>query len=233
MGIRFLIAAAVASVFFGATASADIVFNQVPNQSGGYVSDTDQTFFGQEHYWQRVADDFQLGEAADLTQVVFFGFFYNSYYAPEDEVVRLRFYHARETDDLPNESAIVFEQTVQNPSRQETGEHVFAGPDPPEYRYTIDLASPVSVAANTKYWLEFVQLGDPDSDFIWESAHALPQDRIAGVNAGHPDWIYSTTRTSLAFQLLTPEPSTVGFVTFSLLLYLRRRVRRGACARSG
>ena len=232
--VRSLIVATIMSLLVAPAASADVVWNQVPYQGGGFVSDTDQTFFGQEHYWQRMADDFQLGADASLTQATVYGFFYNSYSAPMNEVVRLRLYHARLSDGLPDENAIVYEQTIQNPSRQETGEHVFAGSDGPEYRYTIDLVPPVEIAADTRYWLEFIQVDDPESDFFWETALTTsPQDRVAGTNAIHPNWDYAAPRAALAFQLLTPEPGTIGFLAFGLLFTQRRRLRRGSSARSG
>jgi hypothetical protein len=230
--VRFAFAAALAGVVFCSTASADVVWDQSPNQRGGYVSDTDQTFFGQEHYWQRMADDFRLGEGVILTRAVAYGFFYNSYSAPADETIRVRLYSARESDGLPG--AVLYEQTIQNPAREETGEHIFAGSDGPEYRYTIDFETPFAVAADTRYWFEFIQLGDPESDFFWESSHvSSAQDNAAGNNAVHPNWAYTAPANGFAFQLLTPEPGTVGLMLFSVAFSRRRKIRRGAGARSG
>ena len=208
------------------------MFEQVPNQRGGFISDTDALYFGQEHYWERMADDFQLGDAAQLTSVVFWGFFYDSYYAPGNESIQLRFLGARKSDELPDENAVLYSETFQNPSRQTTGEIVLAGPGPPEYKYTIDLAAPFSVSANTKYWLEVVQLGDPESDFAWESARLFsPGQRVAFNNQLQPNWAYSNG-SNLAFQLVIPEPNGIGIIAFSLLFH-RRRGRHGARARSG
>jgi hypothetical protein len=218
-----------------ASASADIVFEQVPNQSSGGVSDTDAYFFGQEHFWEWLADDFQLSEPARITQVAFWGFFYDAYYAPDQETMRIRFLGARDSDGLPDENAVLYSETFQNPAREATGQQVLVGPGPPEYRYLIDLSSPLWVVPNTRYWLEVVQIGDPESDFSWESARTTsPQDVIAGISAVHPeDWTYAGVRFSLAFQLLIPEPNAFGLLIFGFLLSPWRRHRRGVCARSG
>jgi hypothetical protein len=214
-------------------ASADIVFNQVPNQSGGFPSDTDYLFFGQPNQWQRMADGFQLAAPGQLTQVVFWGFFYDAFYAPDQETMRVRFLGARETDGLPDENAVLYSETFQNPTREATGQQVIVGPGPPEYRYTIDLSSPLLVSANTKYWLEVVQIGDPASDFACETARTTsPQDVVAGNNALHPNWDYVGPRVSLAFQLWVPEPSALGCIVMSFLMYSRRRGQRSIRARS-
>ncbi len=232
---RLLQIVIVAGLALGAApALADIVFSQLPRQIGGFVSDTDQTFFGQPHYWQRNAEDFLLDELWDIRQAVFWGYYSNALFGPDNETMRVRIYGARESDGLPDEGNIIYEQIVQNPHRQETGLAVSSLTLVPEYQYTIDLTSPVSIEAATTYWFEAVQVGDPDSDFFWESAHtATPQDRIASYNANHPDWFYQGPRVGLAFQLLTPEPHTLGIMLASLLLFPRRRGRREYRARSG
>ncbi len=231
---RYLILTAMAIAVFCAAASADIVFSQLPRQIGGFVSDTDQTFLGQPHVWQRIADDFQLSEPAAIIQVVFWGYYSNALFGPDNETMRVRFYGARESDGLPDEATIVYEQTLQNPQRQETGLFVSSLTLVPEYRYTINLASPVSLEANTTYWFETIQVGDPESDFFWESSYtATPQDRIAGVNANFPNWAYGGPRVGVAFQILTPEPHTLGFMAIGLLLIPRWRGRREKIARSG
>lgn len=228
-----LIGVGVVGLVLCGKASADVVFEQVSNQRGGFISDTDAVYFGQEHYWERMADDFQLQEDAALTNVVFFGFYYDAFYAPAQETIRVRFLGARSSDGLPDESAVLYSETFQNPSREATGEIIIAGPGPPEYKYTIDLAAPFTVSANTRYWLEIVQLGDPDSDFAWENALTTsPDDRIAGNNANYPNWAYTSARFSLAFQLIVPEPNGLVLIAMSLFLHPRRRGRRRQRARS-
>lgn len=217
-----------------APASADIVFSQSPNQRGGFVSDRDQTFLGYPHFWAREAEDFQLSEPEVLTRVVFYGFYASAIFAPPSETMRIRFFRPRESDGLPDEGVILYEQTIQDPQREETGEVIQAASNLPEYRYTINLSSSVAIEADTTYWIEAVQIGDPNSDFFWESAiTTTPQDRFATRYVLQPDWFYQGPRAGLAFQLLTPEPNALWFMALGLLVFPRRRGRPERIARSG
>ncbi len=229
----YLMIAGLTSAVFCTVTSAEIVFSQSPNQSGGFVSDTDQTFLGYPHFWARQAEDFHFDEPREITQVIFWGFYASAIFGPLDETMRIRFYRARESDGLPDEGAIVHEQTIQNPQREETGDVIHATADFPEYRYTINLTSSVSIEADTMYWFEAIQVGDPDSDFFWESARTTtPQDRFATIYVLQPNWFYQGPRAGLAFQLLTPEPNALWLTAIGFLLFPRRRGRREHCARS-
>lgn len=112
---------------------------------GGLASDTLFTDFpGGPAVWQRVADDFQLGFAATVQRVVWWGF-YGGTFDPQvdppmgDETMRIRFYDARPADGLPG--AVLFEEAFLNPPRSPTGQVIPTGFVPPEFVYEVDLTS--------------------------------------------------------------------------------------------
>ena len=100
-----------------------------------------------------------------------------------------------------------------------------SGPDPDEYFYEALLSAPAALAANTTYWLEIVQVGDPNSTFRWEASQQVSIFApFAFKNTDIPDWQLTTFDANLAFQLSTvPEPSTVLLLSIGALGILRRR----------
>ena len=234
---RFFMGVAVASVAFCATASADIIVQQLPGQGGGPASDT--LFRNQlnQIVWEQDADNIILSTPAMVRQISWWGFYGGSGTPatppPATETMRIRFYGARTSDNLPDDNNILLEESFLDAPRTATGLFIAVGGRPNEYRYQVELTAPILLEAGTLYWLEVVQVGDVDSLFRWESGETgivLP-----GLSFKHtflPNWQAETG--SLAFELSTvPEPNTFGFMTFGLLLKPRRRVRRGARARSG
>jgi hypothetical protein len=189
-----------------------ILVDQQPTRSGGFAADSDfPTEFGDQHYSATVADNIYLVDSAQVVSVIWWGFYY-LLNAPQTETMRIRFYAARAGDDLPDEygiNGILYDQTIVNPIRELTGETVHTGFARPEYRYTVNLLSPLPLAAETKYWIELTQIGDPDSDFYWEFGRRVPHDGIAGKSTAFPDWHTVGPPADLAFQLIAPEPSAV------------------------
>jgi hypothetical protein len=176
-----------------------------------------------------VADDFQLPQPFTVTRVVWWGFYYSipSWQPPPaQETMRLRFYGARPGDGLPNDGAILYEQTIQNPPRLGTGNLVLVADAVNEYEYTVELPSPIAFTANTSYWLEVAQLGDPQSDFYWETGRILPHNGIAATNPLEPNWAFFGPPYDMAFQLITPEPSVFALVLFAAAVTTQLRDRR-------
>jgi hypothetical protein len=204
-----------------------IVLDQQPTQGGGLGSDTAfRNDFGNPT-WQQVADDVMLDSSATIRRLTWWGFYHEDN-PPATESMRLRFYDVRPADGLPGN--ILFEESFLNPSRTATGLVIFTGVDPHEYKYEVNLTTPFDLLAEIPYWLEIVQLGDPDIAFRWESGFASPEDQIAFSNPYVPDWMLTTSGLlNNAFQLSTiPKPSTLALFGLGLLLAGKRRSRREA-----
>ena len=226
-GITLLLAAGV---------RAGIVFEQLPNRTGGPASDTDFIDPGSNQpFWQLEADNVQIDFAADIRRITWWGFYGGDFDEAPDahdppsgpETMRIRFYAPRASDGLPDSTNILFEESFLNPSREATGFTIAVGQRPLEYQYVVDLGTPFHLAADTLYWLEIVQVGDQASIFRWERGTGLIAGR-AFSNPIVPDWSHSPG--SFAVQLSTiPEPST-GLLVMLLctVQLLRSRGRRWA-----
>ena len=212
-------------------ARGSIVVDQQPHNFGGPASDTALLDDFDNQIWQRVADDVLLPQSTILSRIVFWGFYGGSFDQfveppPPTETMRVRFYDARPSDNLPG--TVLFEESFLNPSRVPTGRVVLVGPGPPEMRYQVDLTTPFELQANTKYWLEIVQVDNLNSHFRWEFSpgNGTP---YAFINPNVPDWTKSTLVSNVAFQLVAiPEPATLTLTAGALLfLVLKgRNVRR-------
>jgi hypothetical protein len=208
-----------------ASAAADIVVNHQPLNSGGPASDLAFINDSNQQSWQQLADDFQVAQDAEIRLIVFWGFYGSGFSEeveppPETETMRVRAYGARPGDGLPGN--ILYEQSFEDPSRTATGRIIFDGPGPPEFRYQVDLTTPLLLQAGTTYWLEIVQNADIDSLFRWEFS-AGTQTPFAFINPFLSDWRRTTITPDLAFELSTiPEPSSLLLCTFCLILWRRR-----------
>jgi hypothetical protein len=209
-------------------AGQPILVDHPPYNFGGPASDTD--FFSSTsgfQVYQQLADNFTLPTAASIGEVHWWGFYGGSQQNHQppigDETMRLRFYDARPGDGLPG--SVLFEETFLNPSRTATGRNVWVNsPNQPEFLFETTLSSPLSVLANTPYWLEVVQLGDVNSTFRWEFS-TTQTDGYAGIQSGAADWQRDTITRDLAFNLyMVPEPS-IGMFVFIGSLSLRKRCR--------
>jgi hypothetical protein len=214
-------------VAFSANAAAQIILvDHQPHPYGGPGSDTlFPDAFGRP-VWQRVADDFVLAAPDQAIALTFWGF-YNADNPPAVETIRIRILGARAGDTLPDEGNVLSETSVLNPLRVWTGRFVGTGILPKEYRYEASLSAPVSLMANTKYWLEVVQIGDITTTFRWETsvrddiAHAFINNLIF-------DWRPSSGGDQ-AFQLVSPEPASLAMLAIGFdCLWRRRKSRREA-----
>ena len=203
----------------------EVVVDQQPTRLGGPGSDTLFRYVYGQIVWQQVAENILLDSEATIGRVTWWGLYGGSGMPatppPDIETMRIRFYGARAGDGLPDDGNILYEESFLNPSRTATGEIVLVGGSPDEYIYDVDLASPVSLEADTLYWLEIVQVGDIDTAFRWEAGisdlvgHAFSHTYL-------PDWQFSSS--SLACQLVAiPEPATLTTLLLGLGLVFRRR----------
>ncbi len=219
-----------------AGARAGIVFEQLPNRTGGQSSDSDylSPSSGQPT-WQLLADNVQLAEPAVIRRVTWWGFYGGDFDEAPDahdpptgpETMRIRFYAPRASDGLPDSTNILFEESFLNPSREATGFTIAVGGRPLEYQFEVDLGSSFHLAADTLYWLEISQIGDRASIFRWERGTGL----LAGfyfLNPNLSDWSHSPG--SFAVQLSSiPEPGTgILAVSASTCLMVLRRGKRSA-----
>ncbi len=218
--IRCLIVSAMASVAFCASAPADIVVDHQPHPFGGPASDTSFLLFPNFPYSQRVADDFVLSNSEQLVSLTWWGF-YNEDNPPVSETMRVRIYGAR-GDGLPDEGNLVSESMLQNPSRTATGRIIITGHNPHEYRYEAALSTSAILDANTKYWLEVVQIGDLTTMFRWEDSVA-ELDEHAFKNSQVGDWALTSNGPDLAFQVITPEPYCLGAMLAGIAFLSRNR----------
>lgn len=217
-------------------AGAEIIIYQPPVQVGGGLG-SDTEFYeaiGLPETWQLNADNISLSSAAIVRQVAWWGFYGGNFDGTSDppigdEYMRVRFYAPRMSDALPDESAILYEETFLNASRTATGQVIFGGS--PEFRYEANLSTPFPLQSNTLYWLEIAQIGDVDSHFRWEVGVGLVPGRATS-NPIVPDWYFNSG--SFAFQLSSiPEPQAAALLALaSLTLHRRRRdtrISRAAC----
>jgi hypothetical protein len=201
----------------------ELVFEHLPTRGGGLASDTDFLDLYGNPNWQQLADDVMLGTTAAISRISLWAF-YDLDNPPPSEVLRLRFYVPRAGDGLPGD--ILYGESFINPSRIATGHHVYVGVDPHEYLYDVSLAIPFTLAANTLYWLEFVQIGDQGTAFRWENAYTAPLDTVALRNVYYPNWAFSASRRNTAFQLWAiPEPTALGLFWCVVFFAERRRSR--------
>ncbi len=201
-----------------------IVFEQLPNRSGGPAADTDYISGNGLPYWQLEADNVLLNESALIRHITWWGF-YGGDSDPSPgaddpptgpETMRIRLYSARAGDGLPNSSDILFEASLLNPSRTATGRRILTPTAPDEYRFDADLAVPFTLMSGNPYWLEIVQFGDQASLFRWEHGTGLINGRAFN-NPIVPNWY--GTEGSFAFQLSTiPEPSSLSLLSLCVLL---------------
>ncbi|MFO0972146.1 MAG: hypothetical protein U1A27_01730 [Phycisphaerae bacterium] len=214
--------AAVLTMLLPATARGQLLVNQPPNQSGGPAADTDFiNMFGQQS-WQQLAEDFTLSAPADIRKIRWWGF-YNQDNPPASETMRLRFYDARPSDGLPGQ--VLQETQVANPLRVATGQIVFVGNAPHEYRYEAILPALFSAAAGVPYWIEIVQVGDVSTAFRWEDS-GVGNDRYVYLNSLVSDWTVSGLHVDRAYQLFAvPEPGAAALVVWALVLGRRMRKR--------
>lgn len=210
-----------------------IVVDHRPYPTGGPASDMDfRDDFGTA-LWQQSADDFVVGQSAMIRHVTWWGFYGSSFTSPAEQppvtqTMRVRFYSSRSTDGLPG--SVLYEETFVDPQYAWTGRQVLTGPAPNEYKFDVDLMTPVSLQPSVTYWLEVVQLGARLSHYRWEYSRSGEINGFAVQNVTMMDWFHSQSISSdLAFQLSTiPEPSTAALMLLLCCCFSCRGGRKGA-----
>lgn len=210
-----------------------IVVDHQPHPTGGPGSDTNFVEVFSPLTWQLSADDFTLTSPATIRHITWWGFYGSTFASsaeqpPATQTMRLRFYDARIQDGLPG--TVLFEETFVDPSYAWTGRRVLTGPAPDEYKFDVDLSTPMQLVALTPYWIEIIQLSNPRSLYRWESSRSSEINGFAFQNAATNDWIHTQNTTSdLAFQLSTiPEPSPAALMLLLCCCFSCRGGRKGA-----
>lgn len=210
-----------------------IVVDHQPHPTGGPGSDTNFVEVSSPLTWQLSADDFTLTSPATIRHITWWGFYGSTFGSsaeqpPATQTMRLRFYDARIQDGLPG--TVLFEETFLDPFYAWTGRRVLTGPAPDEYKFEIDLSSPMQLVELTTYWIEIIQIGDPSSLYRWESSRSSEINGFAFQNAATNDWIHTQNTTSdLAFQLSTiPEPSSAALMLLPCFYFSCRGGRKEA-----
>lgn len=203
---------------------ASVVVDRQPFNTGGGSADTlfVNPFNGQP-VWERSASGFTLATATSINRIRWWGF-YDAQNPPATEVMRIRFYDSRPSDGLPGTP--VFEQEFTNPLRIDTGRRVLLGILPHEYRYRVDLAQPLTLPANTRYWLEVTAIGELNSWFRWEYSMNDPVGYVH-INENVGDWRLDLPGLGTAYQLVdVPEPATLGLLLTAFVMLPCRRLSR-------
>ncbi|MCK6457920.1 MAG: hypothetical protein L6Q92_15500, partial [Phycisphaerae bacterium] len=188
-----------------ASAQDVLLHRQLPNRRFGFTSDTavinnlglpDAMISG---------DRFSLGSSAQVFRLKAWGFYGGQFDEqieppPTSETIRVRFY--ADQSGLPG--TMLYQELFLNPSREATGYEIAQGPLPPEYLFTVDLATPFTAVPGVDYWISIVQLDDIASHFRWESSNG--GEFAIRYPIDTPWRILSPGQ--LAYELWTPEPST-------------------------
>ena len=208
---------------------ADVIVNhpRPPAPGNGSVSDTLCRNALGETVWQISADDFTLSAAATVKRVGGWGFYGDPAFGQGgpnppagDETMRIRFYAARASDGIPDDSNILYEESFLNLTRTWTARS-FGGGLVREWFFEADLSTPVGLSASTPYWVDISQTGILDSLFVWETSDAEHNAR-ATMSTSVPFWHYTGT-LDLAFQLSNvPEPATAMLIALGSVVILRR-----------
>lgn len=205
-----------------ATQSDTLLYRQTPNRGFGYASDTLATDDYGTTFGSLIADKFILLQgSSSVCRVIGFGFYGGVDILldpppPLTETMRIRFY--ADTIGLPSE--LLQEAVFVNAPREWTGATVAVSPRRKEYRYEFDLPSCLQASPGTPYWLEIAQIGDPDSLWRWESANGgefavrFPIDTPYRIVNG---------LGQLAYELRTPEVSSLSFLGLAVMVLLARR----------
>jgi len=208
------------------------VVDRQPFPTGGPAADTSFAIQSGNVLWEQVADDFILAQSAVIRHVSWWGFYGDDFESPAEQPpatqrMRVRFYDARIQDGLPG--AALYEETFGDPQYAWTGRQVLTGAAPNEYKFDVDLTTPVSLTASTPYWLEIVQLGLQQSLYRWEISVA-GRDGYAFRIGEIGDWVHTqNTPANLAFQLSTiPEPSSAALMLLLCCCFSCRGGRKGA-----
>jgi hypothetical protein len=216
-------------------APAEIVIDHQPYNTGGPAADTSFIDITTPLTAQHSADDFILDMPVTIRHVTWWGFYGSTFTSPAEQppqtqTMRIRVYGARAQDGLPG--SVLFEEAMVDPAFAWTGRQVLTGAVPNEYKFDVDLTTPMHLVSSRRYWLEIVQLESSNSLYRWEYSRTSEINGFAFQNAATIDWFHTQSITSdLAFQLSTiPEPTTAAlFGIASMILIQNRRRRSSPC----
>lgn len=204
-----------------------LLVDHQPHNTGGFASDTMAFEIpGGSIVAQYVADDFQLAGPSTIRRIKYHGFYNYGIEPTGSEVFAIKFHEPRPGDGLPGN--VLFETTVTNPLREWTGRLILDAGAPREYKFTVDLDSPLNLPGGQKFWLSIYQIGDSTSSFRWEHSVNGEPNGDAFNNQFVGDWTFVPWPQggNNAFQLFsTPELSS-GALLFLGVIGLGRR-RRG------
>jgi hypothetical protein len=203
-----------------------LLHSQPPGRTFGYTSDTAYTDdFGQQRS-ALYADRFVLsngGEACKIDAFAFFGTNYEPFDPPPpaNETIGVKFF----SDSSGQPGAELLSQTFVNPPRTLTGFRVDGDPLRKEYRYELNMNPCFPAAPGVAYWVSTFEILSPEARWRWEGSNTPGEVAQQYPIGGH--WIVATTIGQLAYELWTPEPSSIVLIgSVGIGALMRRRPRR-------
>jgi hypothetical protein len=206
-----------------APAGAAIVYSQTPHQVNGLVSD-----FAETAGLHQQADNFQLATGATLQGIEFWGNIANPS-LPDDFIIRI----FADAAGAPTSTPLAQSQ-IARLIRTPTGEFSTAGN--PVFGYVANFATPIALAASTRYYLSVVNNTSDDSSWNWSRFDGTADNarwHRAGDAASTDPWLETTQ--DLAFVIydtnVVPAPAPVALIALGVFGLVRaRRAQEAAVA---
>jgi hypothetical protein len=189
----------------GNLANGDVIFdNGVPDLGNAGRSD----FNGVPNSVAQMADDFSLAPGqSEVTDAHWWGIYHDASTPSVPDAFTIRIFE--DSGGVPEASPLV-SLAIGSVSRSPTGDTIA---ESDVYAYSAQFA-PISLLANTTYWLSIVNdtSGDDDDNWYWAMSGSFIDDGHSALRSTDEDSWTENVYAEFAFQLtndVIPEPSTL------------------------
>ncbi len=202
----------------GIAQAGPIIYDNMAAVDFGFASDPD---FGGGQF---IADNFTLAPGATTIADIHWTGFYSTANTPQaTDEFNIRIY--ADAAGLPDANNILLDLAVGDAGRVDTGIDVSIGIPFDLYSYWVDI-TPLTLVANTQYWLSIVNDTSSDANDNWAWGTDSSGGSLAS-SADQTNWNTSSRETD--FQLTTvPEPTTLALVGLALIGRMRHSRKTGA-----